>query len=383
MAKHNKISEKQDKTMSGDSDTYKRPDSDVVAFRTAILDWYDTHARVLPWRARPHEKPNPYHVWLSEIMLQQTVVAAVIPYFQKFVEKWPTVQDLAAADTDEVMANWAGLGYYARARNLLKCAQIVAELHNGVFPDDEKALKALPGIGNYTSAAVRSIAFNKQATVIDGNIERVISRLYAIKTPLPDSKLEIKAKADILSESSKDLRAGDYAQALMDIGAGVCIPQSPRCGVCPLSRYCQGRVQRVAAELPYKKKKAVKPQRYGHIYLITNENNDILLHKRPEKGLLGGMLGFPTSEWIDDHSGLAHIDIAANPIPMGKNVEINHAFTHFNLKLKGVRANLHEKITNSSEDYIWIHIDDIVDIGLPTVFKKFAKLIVRNHVKSR
>lgn len=366
-------------TMAGENATYKRPDKDIRAFRTSILDWYDTHARVLPWRARPYEQPDPYHVWLSEVMLQQTVVAAVIPYFQKFVDKWPTVTDLANAHNDEVMTAWAGLGYYARARNLHKCAQVVAFERNGKFPDTQKDLKALPGIGDYTSAAITSIAFNKQSTVVDGNIERVISRLYAITTPLPESKPQIKAFAETLSDCGNDDRPGDYAQALMDIGAGVCIPKSPRCGICPVSEYCKGRKQRIAAELPYKIKKAPKPTRHGYIYLARNSKGDILLERRPETGLLGGMLAFPTSEWVDDTLAISHPQHFDNAVSMGKNMAVNHVFTHFTLNLKGFSVDLHEKITNSSDHYVWVSSGDILDAGLPTLFKKFAKLVIKNE----
>lgn len=378
MAKQNtKVNDQQ--TMAGGDAVYKRPDADVHAFRQAILDWYDTHARALPWRARPDETPNPYHVWLSEVMLQQTVVATVIPYFQKFVDKWPSVTDLAQAHNDDVMSAWAGLGYYARARNLHKCAQTVATDLDGVFPDTQKALKDLPGIGDYTSAAITSIAFNKEATVVDGNIERVITRLYAIKTPLPDGKKDIKAYAAQLSDCSADNRPGDYAQALMDIGAGVCIPKTPRCGVCPVSDYCAAREQRIAKDLPYKTKKAPKPSKHGYVYLITNDEGQILLERRPEKGLLGGMLAFPTSEWVSDELEITHPQGFETAAPMGRNMVVNHVFTHFSLKLKGFSVNLHEKITNSSDDYVWVNRDDIVGAGLPTLFKKFAKLVIKNE----
>ncbi len=378
MAKLNVIMN-DDLTMAGETATYKRPDEDIKAFRQSILEWYDTHARILPWRARPYEQPDPYHVWLSEVMLQQTVVAAVIPYFQKFVDKWPTVTDLANAHNDDVMAAWAGLGYYARARNLHKCAQVVAYELGGKFPNNQKDLKALPGIGDYTSAAITAIAFNKQSTVVDGNIERVMSRLYAITTPLPDSKAEIKSYAETLSDCSADQRPGDYAQALMDIGAGVCIPKSPRCGICPVSNNCLGRKQRIAADLPYKVKKSPKPSKHGNIYLITNADGQILLERRPDTGLLGGMLAFPTSEWVDHKQTVTHPEHFENAATMGKNVTINHVFTHFSLKLKGFRLDLHEKITNSSDHYVWVSRDDILNAGLPTLFKKFAKLVIENE----
>ena len=297
-----------------------------------LLDWYDVHARKMPWRVMPGEKqagvrPDPYHVWLSEIMLQQTTVAAVKDYFIKFVSTWPTVAELAAADDADVMAAWAGLGYYARARNLLKCARVVASDHDGTFPDTVAELQKLPGIGPYTSAAIASIAFDRQATVVDGNVERVMSRLFAIETPLPTSKPELTERAEELTPSS---RQGDYNQAVMDLGATICTPKSPACGICPWRDPCIARAQGVAAGLPKKLPKKVKPTRHGIAYVARRTDGAWLLETRPEKGLLGGMLGWPGSEWGD----------APQPNPplvaewRDTGVEVRHTFTHFHLKLR-------------------------------------------------
>jgi A/G-specific adenine glycosylase len=260
------------------------------------MAWYDIHARDLPWRVGPHTlargvRPDPYAVWLSEVMLQQTTVAAVRHYFHRFTTRWPRVQDLAAAEDAEVMAEWAGLGYYARARNLLKCARVVTFDLGGRFPDTEDGLQALPGIGPYTAAAIASIAFDRSATVLDGNIERVMSRLFAVTEPLPGSKPTLKALAARLTPMD---RPGCHAQALMDIGATICTPKSPACGICPLMPACEGRRTGIAADLPAKTPKKAKPLRHGIAYLVRRTDGAFLLETRPPSGLLGGMLGWPS-----------------------------------------------------------------------------------------
>lgn len=294
----------------------------------ALLQWYDAHARDLPWRVPPNsgETADPYRVWLSEIMLQQTTVVTVKAYFERFTELWPTVADLAAAEDAEVMGEWAGLGYYARARNLLKCARAVVRDHGGQFPGTEAALQSLPGIGPYTAAAVASIAFDQPAPVMDGNIERVMARLFAVEEALPASKPRLKAHAARLTPAK---RPGDHAQALMDLGATVCTPRSPACGICPLMAGCAARKQGIAAELPKKAPKKVKPIRFGFVYVARRQDGALLLETRPEKGLLGGMLAFPSSDWSD-------APVEAPPCDLkwqDPGIEVRHTFTHFHLRL--------------------------------------------------
>ncbi|MEL7461713.1 MAG: A/G-specific adenine glycosylase, partial [Pseudomonadota bacterium] len=261
-----------------------------------LLAWYDAHARILPWRIPPGERarPDPYRIWLSEIMLQQTTVAAVKSYYQRFTSLWPTVGDLAAAADDRVMGEWAGLGYYARARNLLKCARAVVDEYNGVFPDTREDLLTLPGIGPYTAAAVAAIAFGRAETVVDGNVERVMARVFAVDTPLPAAKPELTELAKRLTPSD---RPGDYAQAVMDLGATICTPKSPACGICPWRDPCAARAAGIAADLPKKTRKKPKPTRRGVAYIARNSAGHWLLERRPDKGLLGGMLGWPGTDW--------------------------------------------------------------------------------------
>ena len=331
----------------------------INAFRKSILDWYDRHQRVLPWRVKSGEVSNPYLVWLSEIMLQQTTVPTVGPYFEKFTKKWPTVHDLAQASQDDVLHEWAGLGYYARARNLHKCAQIVSQDLNGVFPQKQNQLEKLPGIGGYTSAAICAIAFNKPANVVDGNIERIISRIFAVEIPMPDAKPILKQKAGLLSDKKTD-RPGDYAQALMDIGSSICIPKTPKCMLCPVIKFCEARKLGIESELPKKKPKKPKPQKHGIVYWFENEKGEIALERRGDKEMLGGMLGLPTSEWVSTEKPLDKID---------ENNFISHSFTHFDLKLY-----VHKK-QKADSDYIWISKDKLDRTGLPTLFKKVVKIM--------
>lgn len=270
--------------------------------------------------------PDAYAVWLSEIMLQQTTVAAVGPYFQRFTTRWPTVHDLAAARDEDVMAEWAGLGYYARARNLLKCARVVSHQHGGVFPQSRDQLLKLPGIGPYTAAAVAAIAFDAPETVVDGNVERVIARLHAVSTPLPAAKPELVALA---TSHTPDKRPGCYAQAVMDLGATVCTPRTPKCGICPLAQMCAARQDGIAETLPARSPKPRKPVRHGIAYIVRRQDGAWLLERRPEKGLLGGMLGWPGSAWADTPE-------EAPPLATqwyDPGVEVRHTFTHFHLRL--------------------------------------------------
>lgn len=298
----------------------------------ALLAWYDIHARDLPWRVSPArrkagERPDPYAVWLSEVMLQQTTVAAVKEYFRRFTTRWPSVTDVAAADDAEVMGEWAGLGYYARARNLVKCARVVAEEHRAVFPDTEAALLKLPGIGPYTAAAIASIAFDRPAVVMDGNIERVTARLFSVTTPLPAAKPELKAHAARLTPLE---RPGCHAQALMDLGATICTPKNPACGICPLMAACAARHAGTAKTLPAKTPKKPKPTRYGLVYLVQRQDGAMLLETRPEQGLLGGMLGWPGSDWVEGSpEPRPPVDVAWHD----PGLEVRHTFTHFHLRL--------------------------------------------------
>ncbi|MDS9466301.1 A/G-specific adenine glycosylase [Paracoccus sp. MBLB3053] len=304
-------------------------DSGLIS--TELLAWYDRHARVLPWRVPAGKgQADPYRVWLSEVMLQQTTVAAVKQYFERFTQLWPTVHDLAAAADDQVMAEWAGLGYYARARNLVACARAVSAL--GSFPDTREGLRSLPGIGPYTSAAISAIAFDRPETVVDGNVERVVSRLFAIETPLPVSKPEIHDFASALTPLD---RPGDYAQAMMDLGATICTPRSPACGICPLSAYCEARSQGIAAQLPRKAAKKAKPLRKGAVWVGFSDSS-ILVETRPDKGLLGGTLAFPSSGW--DGSDLGP---PAEAVWRELGV-VRHVFTHFALDLVVMTADLNE-----------------------------------------
>ncbi|NNK16100.1 MAG: A/G-specific adenine glycosylase [Sulfitobacter sp.] len=300
-----------------------------------LLEWYDVHAREMPWRVGPAQRkngvqPDPYRVWMSEIMLQQTTVATVRDYFQRFVTRWPTVRDLAAAEDADVMGEWAGLGYYARARNLLKCARAVVEAHDGVFPADHAALLKLPGIGPYTAAALSSIAFDLPYAVLDGNVERVMARLYDIHTPLPAAKPALMDKAEALTPPA---RPGDYAQAVMDLGATICSPKSPACGICPWRDPCAARAAGTQNELPKKTPKKAKPVRHGTVYLAQREDGAWLLETRPEKGLLGGMLGWPGSDWVDTEHDRPQgtPPVAADWSDL--NGEVRHTFTHFHLML--------------------------------------------------
>lgn len=293
-----------------------------------LLGWYDAHARVLPWRVPPGAGtvPDPYRVWLSEVMLQQTTVAAVKDYFHRFTTRWPDVRALADARDEDVMGEWAGLGYYARARNLLKCARVVADQHRGVFPDTRAGLQDLPGIGPYTSAAISAIAFERSETVVDGNVERVMARLHAVETPLPAAKKELTALAEALTPRT---RPGDYAQAVMDLGATICTPKSPACGLCPWRPACRVQGTELARILPNKTPKKPKPIRRGHAYVARREDGAWLLERRPDKGLLGGMLGWPGSDWGDAPAPAP--PMAANWVETG--VEVRHTFTHFHLYL--------------------------------------------------
>lgn len=298
-----------------------------------LLDWYDQARRVLPWRALPHEQADPYRVWLSEVMLQQTTVQAVKPYFETFLRLFPTVESLATAPTEQVMSAWAGLGYYSRARNLHACAKQVCTLYQGQFPRDYNSLKALPGIGDYTASAIMAIAFDQRAVVVDGNVERVIARLFRIEEPLPLSKPTIKQYADRLTPHT---RSGDYAQAMMDLGATLCTPRSPSCFLCPVRTHCAGNTAGDEATFPRKMPKKSRQTRYGAAFLCQRSDGAILLRTRPDKGLLGGMSEIPTTEWHADATDPTQ-DLLQAPLALAwKQVvpPVQHVFTHFPLVLR-------------------------------------------------
>lgn len=329
-----------------------------------LLDWYDRHRRRLPWRALPGEAVDPYRVWLSEIMLQQTNVKTVAPYFAAFVTRWPNVGTLAAADRDDVLKLWAGLGYYSRARNLHACAIAVAHEHGGNFPDSEDGLRTLPGVGPYTAAAIAAIAFDRPAIVVDGNIERVTTRVFAIDTPLPAARPEIRTRAASLTPAE---RPGDYAQAVMDLGSGVCTPRSPACPHCPWNDGCRAFAQGNPERYPIKAPKAARPTRYGVAYWIEAEGH-VLLTRRPPKGLLGGMRAFPTSPWGGEAVS-ADIDapVAADWTPA--LTPVRHGFTHFELILTVVRTSFPARPDIDGE---WVAVEALATAGLPTLFQKVA-----------
>lgn len=331
----------------------------LASIRSALADWYVAEARRLPWRMPPGSdtRADPYRVWLSEVMLQQTTVPHATPYFEAFTQRWPTVEALAGESDEAVMAAWAGLGYYARARNLLACARAVAERHGGVFPDTEEGLRALPGLGAYTAAAIAAIAFGRRAVVVDGNVERVIARLFTVETPLPKARAELRALADALTPQPEDYDPGDWAQALMDLGSRICRPRSPLCSDCPLAEECQARASGTPEAWPKKLAKTKKPRREGVVWTLFDGEGRVGLVKRPERGLLGGMLALPTGGW----DGAENV---APPVEADwQNVgSVRHVFTHFELELTVMRG-------EGAADLIWREADQAEDL-LPTVFRK-------------
>jgi A/G-specific adenine glycosylase len=336
---------------------------------TLLLAWYDRHARVLPWRARRGDAADPYRVWLSEIMLQQTTVKTVGPYFAKFCTRWPSVEAMAAASRDEVLQMWAGLGYYSRARNLHACAVEVAEQHGGAFPDSEAGLRELPGIGLYTAAAIAAIAFGRHCMPVDGNIERVVTRLFAIEDPLPQAKPRVQALALTLAGEA---RAGDSAQALMDLGASICTPKKPACALCPLNADCAALKRGDQESFPRKAAKKAGELRRGAAFVVTR-GDDILVRTRADKGLLGGMTEVPTSDWLaaqDDR-------IARQQAPVLPGVSrwqrkagvVNHVFTHFPLELVVYTARVAAR-SRAPAGMRWVKIATLQDEALPNLMRK-------------
>lgn len=358
----------------------REPDK-VETFREALLEWYDANARDLPWRYRSGATAEPYKVWLSEIMLQQTTVTAVIPYFLKFTALWPNVFALADADIDDVMREWAGLGYYARARNLHKCAQIVAYERGGVFPEDQRELMALPGIGEYTSAAIRAIAFGKPATVVDGNVERVMARVHGLSGDAKSVKKGAKDHARAYFEGY-DARPGDLAQAFMDLGATVCIPRAPRCFDCHVGRlgcdFISEHSTRTDVQHSEIKQQIIpKDKREGKVYWVQDEDMRVLLHRRHPRGLLGGTVGFPTSGW---EYPLVQDDFLSDLEDLEYEIishTVQHEFTHFNLRLNLRGTRVQAKFKHPA-NYFWCDVIRLDSIGLPTLFSK-AYRVFRLH----
>jgi A/G-specific adenine glycosylase len=336
----------------------------------SLLAWYDRHARHLPWRQQQGKRPDPYRIWLSEIMLQQTTVSTVIAYFKKFIVLWPRIDDLAKASLEEVLTAWAGLGYYARARNLHKTALLIAE-QGAWFPDNEQALRLLPGIGDYTAAAISAIAFGKKALVMDGNIERITARFFVCDKPLPAAKSSLKAHLQSIMPAS---HFGDFAQAMMDLGAMICTPKNPKCSLCPWQSHCQAYQSDSVLNFPVKIPKKKNKSRYGTVFWLENHSGDLWVRRRPEKGLLGGMIEIPTSKWEDDSETCA--DLSALPEDFAK-IDwqkipglINHHFTHFdlNLTIKKARINIKE-----FEQGFWCPRNDLQKQAFPTLMQKVIR----------
>ena len=355
-----------------------RPGADIAG---RLLAWYDAHHRDLPWRVPPRDlargiRPDPYRVWLSEVMLQQTTVEAVRAYFRRFVEKWPTVEALAAAGAEDVMKAWAGLGYYSRARNLKACADRVAASGGG-FPGTEVGLRALPGIGAYTAAAIAAIAFDRPAAVVDGNVERVVSRLFSIETPLPQAKTEIRALVERLVPAS---RPGDFAQAMMDLGATTCTPKRPRCMLCPLSGDCTATRAGDPELYPVRPARPDKPARRGAAFVAVRGDGAILLRKRPERGLLGGMTEVPTTAWTARQDGATTAAAAPFPADWLARGSIAHVFTHFALELSVFRARYDGP---PPAGHFWSGPADIAGEALPTIMKKAIEAAIPGATKPK
>jgi A/G-specific adenine glycosylase len=336
-----------------------------------LLVWYDRHHRELPWRVSPKARASgrlaePYHIWLSEVMLQQTTVQAVKAYFVKFLTLWPTVADLAAADTEDVMKAWAGLGYYARARNLKKCAEAVVALHGGRFPQTVEGLRELPGIGDYTSAAVAAIAFDIRALVMDGNVERVVSRLFAVREALPGAKPILKAHLETLTPWE---RPGDFAQAMMDLGATICTPKRPACSLCPWRENCMALANDDPEKFPFKAARKDKPVRQGAAFVAMDERGRVLLRKRIDSGLLGGMTEVPTTAWNSNRDGATGTEAAPFDAGWKASGAITHVFTHFELRLSVYRADVNSADLAADEGW-WEPVTNLETQALPTVMKK-------------
>jgi A/G-specific adenine glycosylase len=342
---------------------------------TVLLAWYDRHRRRLPWRAAPGERSDPYRVWLSEIMLQQTTVKAVAPYYVRFLARWPDLHTLAAAPLDDVLKTWAGLGYYARARNLHACARAVVERHSGQFPASEAELRALPGIGNYTAAAIAAIAFDAPASPVDGNVERVIARLYAFATPLPAAKPEIRRLAGAMTPPR---RAGDFAQAMMDLGATICTPKRPACALCPWNDACAARARGDPETFPRRQPKREGALRRGAAFVATRADGLVLVRTRPAKGLLGAMTEVPTTQWMQEFDEDKALEGAPcfSPTKSRRRIAwrrvagvVRHVFTHFPLELSVYAAEL-PATTPAPAGSRWVALAALAGEALPSVMRK-------------
>ena len=362
------------KKADGSGDCARPAGSVPVVSAAALLAWYDRHRRRLPWRAENGERSEPYRVWLSEIMLQQTTVKAVAPYYLRFLERWPQVTDLAAERLEEVLKLWAGLGYYARARNLHACARAILARHGGSFPQTEAELLCLPGIGTYTAAAIAAIAFDRKATPVDGNIERVVARLYAVEDPLPAAKPKIRALAATLTP---DARPGDFAQAMMDLGATICTPKKPACALCPWSEPCVARKRGDQDTFPRKVPKAEGKLRRGAAFVVTRTDGALLVRTRPDKGLLAQMTEVPTTPWSHD---FVETD-APTQAPLKAKWHraagvVTHVFTHFPLELVVWRATV-PKDARTPKGMRWIAANEIEGEAFPNVMRKVIAHAVR------
>jgi A/G-specific adenine glycosylase len=333
----------------------------------ALLAWYDRHRRALPWRAPPGARPDPYAVWLSEIMLQQTTVVAVKPYYEKFLALWPTLNELAAAPVEEIMRAWAGLGYYSRARNLHACAITVARDFGGALPDTEAALRALPGVGPYTAAAIAAIAFGRRAVVVDGNVERVVTRLFAIEAPLPGAKPIVRQKTDAITPAA---RAGDFAQAMMDLGASLCAPKRPLCALCPLLSVCAAGRSGAAETWPRKAPRPERPSRRGAVFYARRADGMILLRTRPPRGLLGGMAELPGGAWSADCDEARATDDAPLAVQWRRVPgHARHVFTHFALDLAVYVGEVAAGVA-PPEGARWVAENGLGAEALPSVMRK-------------
>lgn len=343
-------------------------------FAKDLLSWYDRQHRRLPWRAPPGKRAEPYQVWLSEIMLQQTTVVTVQPYFQKFLQRWPSIADLAAAPVEEVMEAWAGLGYYARARNLHAAAKVIAFALGGRFPEEEAALLELPGVGAYTAAAIAAIAFDRPAAPVDGNWERVVARLFVVEEPLPGAKAELRRLSASLVPQQ---RPGDFAQAMMDLGATVCQPARPRCLICPVATHCAAHKAGIAESLPRRAEKKARPLKKGVAFWLTRADGAVLLRRRPAKGLLGGMMEVPSTPWrakawsAEEARRIAPASLAWRPLPG----LVRHGFTHFELELKVMTATWRNRALpqGAGEEARFVAPEKLAKEALPSLMRKVIK----------
>ncbi len=356
----------------------KPPGLDRTALVAALFRWYDSGHRSFVWRTQPGETPDPYRVWLSEVMLQQTQAATVERYFKKFIARWPTLEDLAGADLDALLHVWQGLGYYARARNLHRAARIVQHEHAGYLPKDEASLLALPGIGPYSAAAIAAIAFDKPATVVDGNVERVIARLFAVTDPLPKAKGEIRKLEATLTPAR---RPGDYAHAIMELGGAICRPVNPACGHCPWAFGCEAKAKKLVDELSRRSPSPHRPIRHGVAFWLQHADGAVLLRRRPEQGLLGGMMEVPSTDWRQGTWTLAEA-LKQSPLPQAKLFHkrllpgtVRHEFSHFRLELKVVAAKTRGR-TSVLENAVWCPPERFGYYALPSAMHKLARHVL-------